>query len=199
MRRRWRFESGARRRLLPFLALLLTASAVRGAVFRELSVSHEQGVYHVYADVLIEAPLDEVRYVITDYAHFTWISPAVLESRVLERFPDGTLEIYTVTRACAAFFCRRLEQVQRVRRLSENEIVAETMPERSNAEYGLTRWLIEAESTGTRLRWETSIEPRFWVPPLIGPALMRRALFEQGKSGIRGIEILARRRAGLAE
>ena len=56
---------------------------------------------------------------------------------------------------------------------------------------------MEAEGEGTLLRWQLSLEPGFWVPPLIGPPLLERSLKAEGRRSAAGVEKLARERAHL--
>ena len=50
---------------------------------------------------------------------------------------------------------------------------------------------LEAETGGTRLQYHAEVQPDFWFPPLIGPALVQRQTAEQFSAMIQ--EMLRRR------
>jgi hypothetical protein len=72
------------------------------------------------------------------------------------------------------------------------EIVATVIPERSNARYARTQWRLQPLDGGTLLRYELEMEPDFWVPPVIGPPLVKRALKQGGARAAARVENLAR-------
>lgn len=71
------------------------------------------------------------------------------------------------------------------------------VPEQSNLKMGRTLWHMQAENDGTRLHWEMTAVPGFWVPPFIGSVLVERGLRIEGRRGVAGVEKLARERAHL--
>jgi hypothetical protein len=38
---------------------------------------------------------------------------------------------------------------------------------------------LEPEAGGTRLQYHAEVQPEFWMPPLIGPAIVRHETAEQ--------------------
>ena len=66
------------------------------------------------------------------------------------------------------------------------------IPERSDTRYSRAQWRLQAEGGGTLLRYELEMEPDFWVPPLIGPPIVKRALRQGGERAAARIERLAR-------
>lgn len=178
------------------LALFFVAGSpvVHSATFYYLDVTEEQGVYRVSADVHLEAPLRAVRAVITDYNHLTRITGAIRESHVVARLADGTTYVHTETRACFALFCNTLVQVQRVTENSPTQIEAVTLPRVSDARSGRTVWDLAEDKGGTRLRYRMSIEPTFWIPPLVGAPIVKSTLQDQARRTARGIEKLAEER-----
>jgi ribosome-associated toxin RatA of RatAB toxin-antitoxin module len=55
------------------------------------------------------------------------------------------------------------------------------------------RWIIGGDASRCEIDYRAEIEPSFWVPPLIGPRLMRNQLEKQ----MRGLLVEIRRRAKL--
>lgn len=182
-------------RLLLFAAVLALACPVRAATFQSLSVDEHDGIYEIHADIRLAAPPGDVRYVITDFNHLTRITGAIRESRLLAHPAPERWQVYTRTKACVLIFCRNIKEVQEVHETPDGTIVVEAVPDESNVRSSITTWRVSPEPGGTRLRWHMAIRPEFWVPPLIGPIMLRHALREEGAATARGIEKLALERA----
>lgn len=131
-----------------------------------------------------------------DFVHLPQISPAVRRVRVLGRVDARSTLVYMATRGCIGLFCRNLRQVQLFTALSPHDLVAVTLPEKGgNVRRGSSSWHLEPEGRGTRIIWESTLAPDFWVPPILGPPLVRAELRAQGKAFLRGIERYAAKRA----
>lgn len=186
-----------RRGLLTILAALWFGGSVQAAQFYTLKVSHVGDTYQVHADVHLAAPLPQVYKVLTDYNHLTRISGAVRQSRVLKQVDAHTYLVYVESRACVLFFCHSIKETQQVVELTPRDVVAEALPQGSNVRLGVASWHLEPEGEGTRMHWQMSIAPDFWIPPFIGPVSMENQLLAEGKFTAEGVEKLARERAHL--
>ncbi|HET7921517.1 MAG TPA: SRPBCC family protein [Gammaproteobacteria bacterium] len=171
---------------------LLATTGVRAAEVHSLKVVNHGLRYQFSADISLAAPPASVYKVLTDYNHLTRINGAIRVSRLLSRPDPHTALVYVETRVCIALFCRTLKQTREVTELTSRDIVAQTLPQQSNVRFGTASWHLEPEGEGTRMYWQSTIEPAFWIPLVVGTALMRGALAEQGRASARGIEKLAR-------
>jgi hypothetical protein len=180
------------------LGLAGISAAAGAADFRTLDVSRQGDSYQVQAEVYLAAPPQAVYAVLTDYEHFTRISASIIESRRVQQLGADDTLVYTDTRFCALFFCRHVKEMQKVTRTSPADIVSTVLPEQSdNVKSGSASLHMQAEGEGTLLSWQLSLEPGFWVPPLIGPLLVERSLKAEGHRSADGVEKLARERAHL--
>ena len=180
------------------LALCLcVAQSVGAADFYSLSITREDDAYRMSADAHLAAPPAAVYAVLTDYEHLTRISNAVLKSHVVQRLDTGAVLVYTDSKVCALFFCRHVTELQRYSRPGPQDLVAEVVPKQSNLKMGRTVWHLEPADAGTRLHWEMTAVPGFWVPPFIGSALVQRGLRIEARRGVAGVEKLAREHAHL--
>ena len=177
-------------RILLAACLALAAGGAQAARVDDLVVAHSQGVFTARGTFILDAAPAAVRAVLTDYDHLDRLTPAILESRLLERAAAGAL-VYTRTRACAGWFCRELRKVERVE-VTGDTIVATALPARSNVTMSRTAWRITPAGSGTRIAWESSFDPAFRVPPLVGPALIKRALVRESAVHAAAIERSAR-------
>ena len=176
---------------------LLCSTAAAAADFRSMDVSHQGDLYRVKVEVHLEAPPAEVYQVLTDYEHLTRISASVVKSSVTRRLDDGAL-VYTDTRICALLICRHLRELQKLTETPPQDLDSVVVPQAGdNVKAGSGTLHVEAEGDGTRLVWQLSVEPDFWIPPLIGPALVSHSLRAESMRSAQGIEKLARERAKL--
>lgn len=181
--------------VLGFMAFLPAAPA---AEFRALDVSRDGDRYEVKALVYLDAPPAAVYAVLTDYDHLTRISGSIVASRRVQQLDVATALVYTDTRLCALFFCRHIRELQKLVGTPPSDISSEVLPQQSdNVRAGNAALHLEAEGSGTLMRWDLNFEPGFWVPPLIGPALVERGMRNEGRRSAAGVEKLARERAHL--
>ena len=169
---------------------LLAAGGAQAARVDDLYVAHDKGVFTVRGSFLIAADAAAVRTVLTDFEHLGRLTPAILESHAVGKDGGATL-VYTRSRACAGWFCRELKKVEKVV-VGADTIVATALPKQSNVVMSVTRWQISAVGPGTRVAWESSFDPVFMVPPLIGPSLIKRALAREAAGHADAIERSAR-------
>lgn len=172
---------------------LLAAAQAAGATFSKLEVSHAGDRYHAVAEAYLDAAPDQVYAALLDFARLPEVSPDILEAKVLREPDSRTQVVYIESRGCIMIFCRTLRQVQRFTELSPSDIVAVTLPGNGNIKEGSSSWHLVADGQGTRVFWETTLEPDFWVPPLIGPGLVQKLLRKHGETFMNGIEARAAR------
>ena len=154
----------------------------------ETNVTHDAGVYTLTLNAKIDAPIYNVRDMLTAYDHLERVNPAVKESSVMYTFGPRSHRVYTRIEACVAFFCKRLLQVWDVKETPGGDIMATIVPEASNFKSGHAYWILREVNGKTRLHFTTVIEPSFWVPPLIGPWLIRHTLRREALESIENLE-----------
>lgn len=185
-------------RFLVLFLLMLGLSAGAGAAqFQSLKVGRSGKLYSMTAQVYIDAPVPQVYRVLTDYNHLTRISGAIRKSYLVKRVDAHTAVVYTESRACVLFFCHTIQETQQVSENPPTDLHSEAIPEESNVQLATSTWHLESDGQGTLMQWSLSIEPEFWIPPLIGPALLEGELRAEGEYSARGIEKLARQWAHL--
>lgn len=168
--------------------LLVCAPGPAHAEPRVLEVTHEDGAYTVVAEMVLKAPADEVWRVLTDYPRLGRLSDSILESGVTEG-TGGERLVDTVTRSCLGFFCRKVRHRQRMLEHPPTDIVATTVPEGSDFASGTVHWMVAPSAGGgTVIRYEMRVEPAFFIPPLFGQGMVRRALARETQELMAGIE-----------
>ncbi len=177
------------------VAVLLPDRPTEGAEVIRAEVHHEEDLYTLYLEARLSAPPMAVFAVITDYPHIQDLHRRVRESRVLRRLDARTTEVFTLLRGCvAAVFCKSIRRVELVTEDPPYELRAEVLPGQSDLKSGRVHWQLTAEGDGTRLIYQSEMEPDFWVPPLLGDALMCRSIRNTTQQMIEKVEQLARGR-----
>ena len=178
--------------VLLLVGLFVASIADTGEILKA-KVTHQSGCYTLELDARITALLPQVHRLLTDYDHLEQVNPAVKKSAIIETYSPAHHRVRSVIEACVAFFCKRLIQVWDVEQRGKGEIVASIVPEASNFRFGDAHWVLHEENGGTRLQFTTRLEPAFWVPPLIGPWIIRYKLRQEGLESVQNLEHLARR------
>ena len=174
------------------VSLVFFATVVDGAEIRTLTVDKNGPRYTFTSITFVDAPVEPVYEILVDYDRFDRLSSVITESRFLDPDTDGTPMVFTRTRGCLLFYCKTMDRVERLESIPHSEIVATVLPEQSDVKYARARWLLASEGDGTRIDYVMEFEPDFWVPPLIGPLIIKRKLRSGGARLINRLETFAR-------
>ena len=139
-------------------------------------VTQDEGVFHLQFSTIINAPADYVRRVLTDFAHIYRLNPSIVESEVLPSKRSDETKVRTKVLACASVFCREIERVEIVRILASGDLRADIVPETSEFRSGQAIWKITDMGDKSKLEYEASLEPDFFIPPIIGIAIIGSSL-----------------------
>jgi hypothetical protein len=160
-----------------------------GRVFESYGRS-EGDHFLVRIDMLIDANLEQVRNLLTDYAHLDRLSSSITGSKLLyNKKPHYRVRV--VTDNCIVFYCRQLVQVQDVTELKNGFILVRVLPESSDFSYGQNLWRIQAQDGGTRVTYSSDLVPNFWVPPIVGTAIFQHELLEESRQLLENLARLA--------
>ena len=172
--------------LAPFLCAPVTAATIL-----KIKVNHTKGRYTVTFNARLNADSTIVRQYLTDYANLARLSDTIIESRILQTYPDGRQRILVTLHSCVLFFCSTVKNVQDVETLDNGDIVSRTDPEESDYSFGIQHWQIISENNHTRLKHQAELVPKFYVPPLIGPWLVKKRIRNELRITAQRLEILA--------
>ena len=179
-----------------FLAgTMLASSFAWAATIVDLDVQRDGACYRLSSVTYVDAVVEAVFEVLTDYDAFKRISSAYKESRFLAPHPDGTPIVYTRMKGCLLFFCTSMRRVERLETDAPGFIRTTALPEQSDVAYGQSEWILEPEAGGTRVTHRLTMQPDFWVPPVLGPWLLQKGLRKHGAAAADRIEELAAERS----
>jgi len=195
-----RFAMSKRRRFAVFrlLAPWLLAVAVPVAMAdkadayvdeHDVQVSRAESHFSVNMDVHAPVPLATAWEVLTDFEHMASFVGNLDSSEVLERRDNNSLRIRQTGKARFGIFSSEFSTEREIVLTPMREILAHGTG--GNIKRMESRMRIEPEEGGVRLRYHAEVEPDFWLPPLIGPSMVRHETAEQFSAMIR--EMLRRR------
>ena len=156
-----------------------------------IEVEREENHYALRSVTWFEADARSLYDVLTNYDLFPRFTSAIAEAKNMGPDENGRPEFYTRMEGCVLFWCQSLVRMGYLKLDPLNEIVAVTDPERSNFKLATERWQLRPENGGTLLIYEFDMEPDFWVPPVVGPFYIKRALRSGGSRAVQRIEALA--------
>ena len=122
--------------------------------------------FHVQFEGVIDAPVERVVEVLTDYAGYAALDPRIRESRVIGTGAAGEVLLRTRIRACAGLFCRTVLRTEQVTR-ADDRLVAEVVASGGNVKQGITRTQWRGDGQATRLWYQADFQPAFWVPEVV--------------------------------
>jgi len=166
-------------------------SVFAGKVYKA-TASYQEGVYLVEVDALVSVPEPRVRELLTDYNHLGRVNPDIKISEILKTRKPGDYQVRTVTQACIWFFCKLIHQVQDVIEAADGSVMATIIPAQSDFRHGYARLDLWQEADGTRVQIRAEVEPDFWIPPLIGPWMIKRKLRGEAIETVQNLEQVAR-------
>lgn len=173
------------------IAASLGIPAQAGEV-RSVEVTQSGDQYNLDVVMQVASEPAVVWAIVTDYAQLDRISPIIIESQLLESRHDNSQRRKLITDSCVWFFCVKATMVEDIIESGEGTIMATIVPEYSDYSYGQSEWQVRPQpGGGTRMHYRGTLDPDYWIPPLIGPWLIERKLRSEAEQMIRSIERLS--------
>ncbi len=161
-------------------------------------VDRAQDRYHVDFEVVIDGTVDRVLAIVADHAGLDELSPSVVSSRLLTGRSGSDSRIEVVLRPCVLIvFCKTITKV------SDVQIEPDATRIRYDAVPGLgdfheareTITLMQTTMDGAprvRFTYSAVLDPAFYVPPLAGTWVIRRAIIRDLEDTTRRVERMIR-------
>jgi len=189
------------RLLVPICNARFIAAAVASIFFQpSFSVAYElnraevtenNGIFQIIVSATLDAPAEYIRQVLTDYRNIYRLSSSIVETEVIETCRRDETQVRTKILACASVFCREVEKVETVRALDSGDLQARIVPEQSEFRSGLAIWKITAMDYGSELEYAATLEPEFYIPPVVGVPAIRSSLKAEFITTVARIEKIA--------
>jgi len=173
------------------LSLLMAPAFAGAAELRSVSVDVVGGHYLMHSETWFEAGVEQLYAVLLDYDLGTQFSSVIVESRNISPDELGRPQFFTRHKTCILFFCMNFERYGYVVTEPHVTISAVAYPETSDFHVSREVWQFRQEGEGTFLTYNVELKPKFWVPPVIGPFILKRKLKSDGIRAIDRIEAIA--------
>lgn len=178
------------------LAIFLLAGAVTAlgwdracaAEVQTLNVARQNGTYHVTFDAVVDAPAQKVYGLLSDYAHLDSLSSVIVAITVQPAPQSAAPRVRSVLRSCFFLFCKEVVEVEDVTEANEQTIAASIVPGEGDFQSGSSRWRIRAVGARTQLHYEATRTPSFWVPPVIGPWMIKATMRKHLEASVARLE-----------
>lgn len=162
-------------RLLQLALITLLApcleSAPAAASESTVTVESRGNTYAVRAEAVVDADAAGAWQVLTDYNRLAEFVPDMRVSRIISA-PGEPLLLEQSGEAGFLIFRFSIDVVLEVEETPQTRLGFRAR--RGNMRHMQGEWRIESSAQGIRLLYTADMEPAFWVPPVIGPAILRR-------------------------
>ena len=173
-----------------FFLLLVTGSA-HAAELRSVVVEREDGLYSLKSEVFFAAETEALYEVFLNYDLTQEFTRFVVESRNLEPDEQGRRRFYIRNEGCVWFVCRSFERTGHVEHVPHELIESTADAAVSDFHTSFESWQFTPVETGTIVIYKFQFEPKFWLPPVIGPYVLQRKLERDSAYALDRIEALA--------
>jgi hypothetical protein len=180
------------RKLFLLLGGFVVSQTVAASHMVRLDVQQQADRYVISAEMVVDAPVDSVRAILTDYATVGRLSDSITGSRVIGSQRDGGLRVLTTIRNCILFFCRDLRIVEDVVEDEQGRILRSVVPEASSFRSGQASWQLVGAGDTTRIVHHAQLEPDFWIPAWVGRVMVIDTLRREILSSFEKLDCLAR-------
>lgn len=181
--------AGTARPVLVLAICLLLIADSRAGEITSIGVSRDGEFYRSTVRAIVNAPPQAVFAAMTDYENLIRLNPAVIKSRIVKQWSDDRHRVYTETRLCALWFCVNLGQTQDMVRYPPDRLEAVLVPHTGHFRSGYANWRFDpGGQRNTKLSFDSTLEPSFWIPPVLDVWILKRMLENEARRTIAGLE-----------
>jgi hypothetical protein len=172
--------------------VLVVTNAATAAELRSMEVGYDRGAYSLVSEVWFDTAVDPTFKAFSTWEYATQFSRAVVEARDLEPDEQGRPGFFTRNKGCILFFCKSVVREGWVEKEGNHLLRAFADPQRSDFVFSNEIWTFREEDGGTLVVYKLHFDPKFWVPPAIGPYMIKRKMKKEGGEAVDRIEQVAR-------
>lgn len=175
------------------LVLLSFYSSISIAMeVEQLVVAETKGEYYIRFSSILDAPAEYVHDVIVDYKYAYRINPAITEVHILPSDREGVVRVRNLSDHRVGPFHFEVDWVGDIEVTDHGYIKVDTIPDESDFESGLAFWVIYPRGERTWLLYDATLDPGFFIPPIIGTHLLKKRMKNETLSTFNRIECYAK-------
>jgi uncharacterized membrane protein len=175
-------------RICYLVTLILCSPTSTADELEGLSVTAMDGEYSLRVAVVLNAPVDYVYKVITDYKNAYLINPAITAVEILPSGRNKVVRVRNLSEQCIGPICFHVVWTGDIVETSDRDIKVTTIPELSDFVSGSAIWRVRAQGEHTRVLYESRMKLAFFVPPVIGGIIIKRHIKDETLDTFRRIE-----------
>jgi len=178
--------------------LLLYAVSAPAAEVSGVQVARSGARFLIDMHIAIDAPAPAVFRALQDYAAMARYNSDLRAVRVELTPAAHRVRLFTTIHTCVLVFCKTMHQEQIMTATASADggtLDAELLPYGGDFKGGRGLWVVKPCPTArgvTCLDVRIELVPAFWVPPVIGPWVLRRKMDEEAHRTGNGLEQTAR-------
>ena len=177
--------------LLVLMGMLSVGSSAVADTPMAIEVHREGETLRMHATVVIDAPPETVWEVLTDYEGQLHFVPGLSESRVIARNQSGSVVVQKGW--VEVLFIRFYFEVEyATHELPPRQLTSRVI--RGSVKRMKSKYRLLPDISGTRLDYVGEVAPGGWLPPVIGPLVIRRKAEAQIGAIVQEIEHRGRER-----
>ena len=165
---------------------------VAAAELRNIVVDRQDGIYRLESTSWLNVEPEALYAVLANHDLFGKFTSAVVESRNVDPDDRGRPQFFSRFEGCVLLYCKTFVRHGYLELTPHSELIAIVDPEKSDFLRSREKWILIPENGGTQMIYEFEMVPKFWVPPVLGPYYIKRALRIGGEKAVVRIEALAR-------
>ncbi|HZT04975.1 MAG TPA: SRPBCC family protein [Steroidobacteraceae bacterium] len=181
----------------PLWLLLWIGASAHAAQVSSVHVTRKGSRFLIDMHIAIEEPPAAVFRALQDYAAMARYNPDLRAVRVEKTASSDRVRLFTTVHTCVLIFCKTMHQEQIMTAAAGADggvLRAELVAGDFRGGYGT--WIVRPCARAQAVScMDIRIElvPAFWVPPIIGPWVIRRKMEEEARRTSLGLEQTARR------
>jgi hypothetical protein len=181
------------------LALACFGKPASAERIRSVQVARHGSHFTIVMRLAFAAPPWAVFAALQDYAAMPRYNPDLRSVRIEPTGEPGRIRLFTVVHACVLIFCRTMHQEQIMSASADAHggvLSAALVPHGGSFRSGHASWTVRPCRSGhepTCLDVRLHLQPAFWVPPLIGPWMVRHTMDQEARRSGPGLEQIAAR------
>jgi hypothetical protein len=180
------------------IALSWVAMQAHAAQVLDVHVTRDGARFLISMHISIDASPPEVFRALQDYPEMARYNPDLRAVRVEPTPTPHRVRLFTTVHTCVLIFCRTMHQEQimtATARADGGTLDAKLLAHGGDFKGGHGLWIVGPCPTAkavTCMDIEIELLPAFWVPPIIGPWVLRRKMEAEARQTGAGLERTAR-------
>lgn len=145
--------------------------------FSRQDIEYFNGRILVDYRVNLDVSISTLKHTLEDFENFSKLSPLIVKSQIKHNGKDKVIE--QVLRPCVLGICYSLKKHQKIHPGENGTTVATIIPQAGHFDSGFERWSVETFNDQTVLNYQADLTPGFFIPPIIGPILLRKFIHKE--------------------